>query len=150
MAEIDSIDKVIARIRHMPEAMADRAVGLMKYYITISTHGTGELAASVRKGKYADGTFYVETHKYTKGPYGIREVGAIISKGRPGLKPRPDLNPRKGRYSSKDPERARLRWFDPSGDVHYAKEVGPAEPNDFLDKTVEHLEGEIQSIWDHL
>lgn len=134
MAEITVAD-CIARIRRLPEAVADRTVEIMRDEINSSTHGTGELAASVRKDKYADGTYYVETTKYVGGGiYGIREVGAIIRKGRPALWPR---------YAKT------LHWRDESGD-HFTKHAGPAQPNDFVTRTKNRVVDEIQSIWNSL
>ena len=142
MADI-SVTDCIARIRHLPEAVADRTVEVMRDEINSSTHGTGELARTVRKGKYADGSYYVETAKYVGGGiYGIREVGAIIRAGRKALWPR---------------YRDALRWEDESG-VHFARPpkdgtspaVGPAQPNDFVTRTKDKVEGEINSIWNSL
>lgn len=144
MAEIDTIDKVIARIRRLPEAVADHAVDVMKEKInTLSKNPTGELASTVRKGKYADGSYYVETHKYTKGPYGIREVGAIISKGRPELWPR---------------YKKALAFPPPPGwDGPVSKKglvvIGhaqAADPNPFLERTKEEVLKDIESIWNSL
>lgn len=141
MAEL-TIAQTIARIGRMPKAVADRTEGLMKYYIRISTHGDGGLEKSVRQGQYKDGSYYVETSKYVGGgQYAIREVGAIIRAGRKPLWPR---------------YKKALHWFDETGE-HFARApkdgdsaVGPAKPNDFVERTIDHVEQEIQSIWNSL
>lgn len=140
MADI-TITECIARIRKLPEEVADRAVEIMREEVP---HVTGELAKSVRKGKYADGTYYVETAKYVGGGiYGIREVGAIIRAGRKALRPR---------YGDW------LVWKDPhSNSWVKTKYSQPALPNadknggkDFVERTKDRVENELQSIWNSL
>lgn len=126
-----SITECIARLRKVPERAAERAVDIMREEIEETTNGTGELAKSVKAEKYADGTYRVGTHKYTKGPYGIREVGAIIQAGRPELYPR---------------YKKALRWEDPYGGVVFAKYAGPVPyKNNFVERTKNQLEKEFAS-----
>ena len=87
MAEF-TITECIAKLRRLPEKVAERAAEIMHDEIEATTNGPGiggHLADTVKIGKYADGSYYVGTNKYTTGPYGIREVGAIIQAGRPEL-----------------------------------------------------------------
>ena len=123
-----TLTECMARLKRLPEKVAERGVEIMKEEITDTTDGPGEpvhLADTVKATKNADGTYTISTNKYVGGGgYGVREVGAIIRKGRPALE---------ARYAKV------LRWKDSSG-WHSAKSVGPAKPNDFVKRTKERLE----------
>lgn len=127
------ITTVMARLKELPEKVADKAVEIMKDEIRTSTHGTGELERSVRAEKMADGTYTVSTNKWTTGPYGIREVGALIRHGRPALEPRYkealafDPPPGWGGPVSKKTGQAILRHAD------------AATANDFVERTKNRL-----------
>lgn len=128
-----TITEAMARLKGLPRRVGYRAVEIMKEEITNSTNGPGipvHLADTVKMEEMANGTITVSTNKYTHGQYGIREVGAIIRKGRPALKPRED-------HGFKV-----LHWTDPFGGEHFAKKVGPAEPNEFVGRTLVRLERE--------
>lgn len=144
-----TITEVMARITRLPEVIAQKAVEVMQDEIRISTNGPGipvHLADTVRAEKLSDNTYAVGTHKYpsTDGNngayYGIREVGAIIRKGRPELWPK---------HASKNPTRPpALKWEDPfTGEVVFRHAVGPAKPNDFVARTknrLEHIEWTLE------
>lgn len=132
MATYDSITDVMVRIRELPEKVAERTVEIMKEEVPYGEGLHGHLRDTIRADRMADGTYTVGTHKYTKGPYGIREVGAIIRAGRPGLKPRDDHG------------HEFLQWHDDDG-WHMAKEVGPAKPNKFVERTIERINAEVKA-----
>lgn len=130
-----SITEVMARLRGLPEQMANTAVEIMRDEIKISTHGTGELAKSVKAEKTAESTYTISTNKWVGGGiYGIREVGAIIREGR---KP---LDPRYKAALAFDPPPG---WQGPiskkTGQAILAH-AGPARPNDFVARTKNRLE----------
>ena len=135
------IKDCIARIKRIPERLADEAVEIMKLEINGSTHGTGHLASTVKKRKYADGTYGVGTNDYVGGgKYAIREVGWIIREGRP------ELWPRYGKLLKFPPP---LNWDGPvsfdEDNVPYvtAKHAKAVKPNDFIGETVKVLRGYI-------
>lgn len=145
MAEL-SVTEVIARIGRMPKAMAERTAVVMKEKIRQSTHGPGiggHLADTVKVEQYADGTYYVGTNKFTSGPYGIREVGAIIRHGRP------ELWPRYVKALAFDPPPGWQGRVSKKGKAVIGH-AGPADPNDFVEETVKEVESEAQSIWNKL
>lgn len=144
-----TVTEVLARLTRLPEVMANTAVEIMKDEIRISTNGPGipvHLADTVRAERLTDNTYVVGTHKYpsTDGGngayYGIREVGAIIRKGRPALRPK-----HKSKSKNRPPA---LRWEDPfTGEEIFRYSVGPAAPNDFVTRTknrLEHLEWTLE------
>lgn len=144
-----TITEVLARIGKLPEAVADRAVEVMKEEVP---HYTWHLASTVRKERRADGTYSVGTHDYVGGgKYAIREVGAIVRAGRK------ELWPRYAKALEFDPPPG---WDGPIDRktglavIGHAKAV-PSDADkhkgkDFVERTQEKVEGEIESIWRHL
>lgn len=144
MATYDSITDVMVRLRRLPEKVAERAVEIMKEEVPLGPGIGGHLRDTIKAEKMADDTYTVSTNKYpsTNGGngayYGIREVGAIIRAGRPGLVPK---------HESRNPHRPpALRWEDPfTGAEVYRYSVGPASPNDFVERTIKRLNAEIDA-----
>lgn len=126
-----TITEVMARLRGLPEKIANRGVEIMKEEVPYGLGIDGHLRDTITAKKMADNTYTISTHKYTHGYYGIREVGAIVRNGRKPLEPRDDHG------------FTWLRWENPIGVEHFAKKVGPADPNDFVKRTQERLEKEV-------
>lgn len=138
MADL-TINDCIARIKRIPEHLADLTVDLMKAEINGSTNGTGHLASTVRKRKYADGTYGVGTNDNVGGGgYAIREVGWIIREGRP------ELTPRYAKALAFPPP---PNWNGPVANDGYVylKHANSVKANDFLERTKEAVEGFIQA-----
>ncbi len=149
MASLE-ITEVLARVKKLPAAVADRAVEVMKQEVP---HYTWHLASTVRKTKMADGSYSVGTHDYVGGGiYGIREVGAIVRAGRK------ELWPRYAKALEFDPPPGWGGPIDPVTGlavIRHANAVDPtdAEKNggkDFVERTRDKVESEIQSIWNSL
>lgn len=135
-----TITEVMARLKVFPEKMAKTAVEVMQDEIRISTHGPGipvHLADTVKAEKLKTGEYVISTNKYpsTNGGngayYGIREVGAIIRKGRPALWPKHESQNKKHAPA--------LRWEEHGKEI-FRYSVGPATPNDFVARTKNRLE----------
>lgn len=130
-----SITEAMSRVRGLPRRAGYRAAEIMKEEIQKSTHGIGEpmhLADTIKIEERANDTVAVTTNKFTKGPYGIREVGAIITDGRKALELRDDHH-----FKA-------LHWEDPIGVDHFAHSVGPAKKaNPFLKETAKKIRAEI-------
>lgn len=129
-----TITEAMSRVRGLPRRAGYRAAEIMKERIQATTHGPGipfHLADTIKIEERADDTVAVTTNKFTSGPYGIREVGAIITDGRKALELRDDHH-----FKA-------LHWEDPIGVDHFAKRVGPAQPNNFLEYTKEEIKKEI-------
>ena len=126
-----SITECMVRIRNLPEKVADLTAKTMKKEIDSSTHGEGRpvhLSDTIKVEKMANGTYTVSTNKFVGGyGYAVREVGAIIRKGRPALEPK------WGDF---------LRWHDEDG-WHTAKHVRSAPANNFVERTIEEVEREV-------
>ena len=126
-----TITEVMARLRNLPERVAQYAVEVMKEEVPYGEGRNGHLRDTIKAEKMADGTYTVSTNKYTKGYYGIREVGASVRKGRPGLTVRDDHG-----FNV-------LKWRDYNGEWHSAHSVGPADPNDFVKRTQKRVEDAV-------
>lgn len=144
-----TIAQVLVRLGKLPEAVAGRAVEVMKEEVP---HYTWHLASTVRADKRADGTYTVGTHDYVGGGiYAVREVGAIVRAGRK------ELWPRYGDALEFDPPPG---WNGPIDKVtglaviRHAKAV-PSDADkhggkDFVERTRDKVQSEIESIWNHL
>lgn len=137
-----TITKVMARIGKLSEATADRAVEIMKEEVP---HYTWHLASTVRKTKMADGSYSVGTHDNVGGGiYAIREVGAIVRAGRK------ELWPRYADALEFDPPPGWNGPIDRRTGLAVIRHANAVPPNDFVTRTKDKVEGEIQSIWNSL
>lgn len=136
-----TVDGAIARLRRLPGKLGDRAKVIMQEEINKTTHknsyGPSGLADSVtvRHGAWLD-FVSVGPEKYVGGgKYKRYSLGTIVREGRPELW---------AKHNTKDGRPGFLKWEDMNG-VHYARHVGPAEPNDFIQRTKDRLLEEIRS-----
>lgn len=136
-----TITQVLGHLTGLKRNLGNKAAEIMTQRLKETTHGPGDpvhLYETIKVEERANDTVAITTNKYVGGgKYGIREVGAIIRKGRK------ELWPRYSRVLEFPPPPGWDGPIDKKTGMAVAHHASKADPNDFVEYTMQKIREEI-------